>query len=93
VDLGFSTIWASNHGGRQLETAPATIDVLPSIRNAIGPNVQILLDGGIQRGTDISKAIALGADGIGVGMFTSRTGSCLVCFVAHFMDPIDYHFF
>jgi L-lactate dehydrogenase (cytochrome) len=93
VGLGFSTIWVSNHGGRQLETAPATIDVLPSIRNAVGPNVEILLDGGIQRGTDIAKAIALGADGVGVGMFTSRTGGCLVCFVAHFMDPIDYHFF
>ena len=64
---GFSTIWVSNHGGRQLETSPATIDVLPSIRDAVGPEMEILLDGGIHRGTDILKALALGADGVGVG--------------------------
>jgi isopentenyl diphosphate isomerase/L-lactate dehydrogenase-like FMN-dependent dehydrogenase len=64
---GFSAIWVSNHGGRQLETSPATIDVLPSIRDAVGPEMEILLDGGIHRGTDILKALALGADGVGVG--------------------------
>lgn len=67
LETGFSTIWVSNHGGRQLDTAPASIDVLPSIREAVGPNVEIILDGGIQRGTDIAKALALGADGVGVG--------------------------
>jgi len=67
LEVGFSTIWVSNHGARQLETSPATIDVLPSIRDAVGPNVEIILDGGVQRGTDIAKALALGADSVGVG--------------------------
>lgn len=67
VETGFSTIWVSNHGARQLETSPATIDVLPSIREAVGPDVEIILDGGVQRGTDIVKALALGADTVGVG--------------------------
>jgi isopentenyl diphosphate isomerase/L-lactate dehydrogenase-like FMN-dependent dehydrogenase len=69
IETGFSTIWISNHGGRQLETSPAPIDVLPTIRQAVGPDVEIILDGGIQRGTDIAKAISLGADGVGVGEF------------------------
>ena len=67
VDIGFSTMWVSNHGARQLETSPATIDVLPSIREAVGPDVEIIMDGGVQRGTDIAKALALGADSVGVG--------------------------
>lgn len=67
IEIGFSTIWISNHGSRQLETSPATIDVLPSIREAVGPDVEIILDGGVQRGTDIAKALALGADSVGVG--------------------------
>jgi L-lactate dehydrogenase (cytochrome) len=67
IETGFSTIWVSNHGARQLETSPATIDVLPSIREAVGPDVEIIMDGGVQRGTDIAKAIALGADSVGVG--------------------------
>jgi len=67
LSVGFSTIWVSNHGGRQLETSPATINVLPSIRKAVGSNVEIILDGGVKRGTDIAKALALGADSVGVG--------------------------
>jgi L-lactate dehydrogenase (cytochrome) len=67
VKTGFSTMWVSNHGARQLETSPATIDVLPSIREAVGPDVEIIMDGGVQRGTDIVKALALGADTVGVG--------------------------
>merc|ERR1712176_1575279 len=66
-ELGFTTMWVSNHGGGQLDTSPATIDVLPSIREAVGPETEIILDGGVQRGTDIAKALALGADGVGVG--------------------------
>lgn len=67
LDVGFSTLWVSNHGARQLETSPATIDVLPHIRDAVGPDVEIIMDGGVQRGTDIAKAIALGADSVGFG--------------------------
>ncbi|GMI14163.1 hypothetical protein TrLO_g5421 [Triparma laevis f. longispina] len=66
-ETGFTTMWVSNHGARQLETSPATIDVLPSIREAVGPDTEIILDGGVQRGTDIAKALALGADSVGVG--------------------------
>jgi len=66
-ETGFTTMWVSNHGGRQLDTSPATIDVLPSIREAVGPDTEIILDGGVQRGTDICKALALGADSVGVG--------------------------
>merc|ERR1719274_561892 len=62
---GFSV--PPNYGGRQLETAVPTIDVLPSIRAAVGKDVEIVIDGGIMRGTDIAKAIAMGADSVGVG--------------------------
>jgi isopentenyl diphosphate isomerase/L-lactate dehydrogenase-like FMN-dependent dehydrogenase len=110
VERGFDAVWVSNHGGRQLETAPATIDVLPSVRTALGGTkawvaarraadavrkqggddaavaravardapamatskrtglpIEVLLDGGVQRGTDIVKALVLGADGVGLG--------------------------
>ena len=72
AQLGFDTIWISNHGGRQLDTAPATASVLPLIREALQKaqrpsTTQIILDGGIQCGADIAKALALGADGIGIG--------------------------
>lgn len=67
VDAGADAVWISNHGGRQLDTAPATIDTLPAIRNAVSDRAQIILDGGVTRGTDIVKALALGADAVAVG--------------------------
>ena len=67
LDHGFTAIWISNHGGRQLETSVPTINVLPEIRAAVGNDVEIVIDGGIMRGTDIAKAIALGADAVGCG--------------------------
>lgn len=67
VDCGFDAVWLSNHGGRQLDGSPAAVDVLPAVRAAVGPDVEIIVDGGIQRGTDILKALALGADGVGIG--------------------------
>ena len=67
VSLGFNAVWVSNHGGRQLETSPPTIDLLPSVREAVGATVPIIVDGGIMRGTDVAKALALGADYVGVG--------------------------
>lgn len=67
VDRGASGIVVSNHGGRQLDTSPATIDVLAGIVDAVGGRCEVLLDGGIRRGTDVVKALALGARGVLVG--------------------------
>ncbi len=61
VDLGFSAVIVSNHGGRQLDQAPAPIDVLPEIVEAVDGRAEVILDGGVRRGTDILKAVALGA--------------------------------
>jgi 4-hydroxymandelate oxidase len=57
----------SNHGGRQLDTAPATLDRLPLIADAVGGQAALLLDGGVRRGTDVAKALALGAQAVGIG--------------------------
>ncbi|GGH91110.1 alpha-hydroxy acid oxidase [Arthrobacter liuii] len=61
VNEGADGIFVSNHGGRQFDSQPATIDVLPSIVEAVGGRAEIYLDGGIRRGHDIVKAVALGA--------------------------------
>ncbi|MGE3928700.1 MAG: alpha-hydroxy acid oxidase [Hyphomonadaceae bacterium] len=67
IDIGASAVWVSNHGGRQLDTAPATIDALPAIADAVRGEAEIILDGGVRRGTDIVKALALGADAVALG--------------------------
>jgi 4-hydroxymandelate oxidase len=67
VAAGAAGIIVSNHGGRQLDGAPATIDVLPAIVDAVGGAIEVLLDGGIRRGTDVIKALALGARGVLIG--------------------------
>ena len=67
VELGADAIWVSNHGGRQLDGAPAALEALPPIADAVGGRACIVLDGGVRRGTDIIKAICLGADAVGVG--------------------------
>lgn len=67
VDIGASAIVISNHGGRQLDTSPATIEMLPKIADAVGGQVELILDSGIRRGTHVLKALALGADACMVG--------------------------
>lgn len=67
VERGVDAIIVSNHGGRQLDTVPATIEALPSIACAVDGRVPVLLDGGVRRGTDVVKALALGADAVAIG--------------------------
>jgi (S)-2-hydroxy-acid oxidase len=64
---GVDAIWISNHGARQLDTTPATIEVLPEIARAVAGRVELYIDGGISRGTDALKAIALGARAVFIG--------------------------
>ncbi len=67
VDAGVTAISVSNHGGNNLDTTPATIRVLPSVVEAVGSQVEIVLDGGIRRGSDVVKALALGARAVMIG--------------------------
>lgn len=67
VDIGASGIMISNHGGRQLEAAPAPVDCLQPIRDAVGDKLELIVDGGIRRATHIIKALALGADACSIG--------------------------
>lgn len=64
VATGFDAISISNHGGRQLESSPAPVHRLVPIRDAIGSSAQVVVDGGVRRGTDVLKAIGLGADAV-----------------------------
>ena len=67
VEHGVAGVIVSNHGGRQLDTAPATVDALPGVVEAVDGRVEVFLDGGIRRGTDVLKALALGARAVAVG--------------------------
>ncbi len=67
IDYGADGIIVSNHGGRVLDGVPASIDALPAIANVVGSRIPILLDGGIRRGSDIIKALALGAQAVLIG--------------------------
>jgi L-lactate dehydrogenase (cytochrome) len=67
VEHGIDAVIVSNHGGRQLDDAPSPISVLPSIVEAVQGRAELLLDGGVRRGSDIVKAMALGANGCMVG--------------------------
>jgi L-lactate dehydrogenase (cytochrome) len=67
AEMGVTGIVVSNHGGRQLDHAPATLDLLPEIVDAVGSKVEVMLDGGISRGSDVVKALALGAKACFIG--------------------------
>jgi 4-hydroxymandelate oxidase len=67
IQIGCSGIIVSNHSGRNLDTVPATIEVLPSIVKKVNKRIPVLMDGGIRRGTDVLKAMALGASAVLVG--------------------------
>ncbi|MFD9305177.1 alpha-hydroxy acid oxidase [Streptomyces sp. NPDC060048] len=67
AECGADAVVVSNHGGRQLDGVVASIDALPAVRSAVGDRIQILLDSGVRRGTDVLKALALGADGVLIG--------------------------
>ena len=67
VEHGVDVVYVSNHGGRQLDHAQASIEVLPEVVEAVDGRAEVLMDGGIMRGTDVLKALALGASAVGVG--------------------------
>jgi pre-mycofactocin synthase len=67
VDAGVTGISVSNHGGNNLDGTPATIRALPAIADAVGGQIEVLLDGGVRRGSDVVKALALGARAVMIG--------------------------
>jgi 4-hydroxymandelate oxidase len=67
AESGLAGVVVSNHGGRQLDTAIAAIDALPDVAQAAGDRLTVLMDGGVRRGTDVVKALALGARAVLVG--------------------------
>ena len=67
VESGANAIWVSNHGGRQLDTVPATIEVLEEWVKAVEGKIEVYFDGGVRRGTDVLKALALGAQAVFIG--------------------------
>jgi isopentenyl diphosphate isomerase/L-lactate dehydrogenase-like FMN-dependent dehydrogenase len=67
VDHGIDGILVSNHGGRSTETSRATIEALPEVVKEVGGRIPVFVDGGVRRGTDVFKALALGAKAVGIG--------------------------
>ena len=67
ADIGLTAISVSNHGGNNLDGTPATIRLLPAIADAVGGQIEVLLDGGVRRGGDVVKALALGARAVLIG--------------------------
>jgi isopentenyl diphosphate isomerase/L-lactate dehydrogenase-like FMN-dependent dehydrogenase len=67
LEHGIDGILVSNHGGRATETSRATVEALPEVVAEVGNRIPVFVDGGVRRGTDVFKALALGAKGVGIG--------------------------
>ena len=67
VDHGASAVWLSNHGGRQIDTSVPVIDLLPEIREAVDPKIELIADGGVRRGSHVLKLMARGATSVAIG--------------------------
>jgi L-lactate dehydrogenase (cytochrome) len=67
VDIGATAVSVSNHGGNNLDTSPASIRALPAVVDAVGDSIDVVLDGGVRRGSDVVKAVALGARAVMIG--------------------------
>ncbi len=67
VDLGATALSVSNHGGNNLDGTPAPIRALPAVAEAVGDQIEVVLDGGVRRGSDVVKALALGAKAVMIG--------------------------
>jgi glycolate oxidase len=67
VEHGVDVIWVSNHGGRQMDHGLGSMTTLPEIVSAVNGRARIVVDGGVQRGTDVLKAVAMGADAVAIG--------------------------
>ena len=67
VDRGVDVVWASNHGGRQLDHGQGSMEFLPEIVDAVQNKAEIILDGGVLRGSDVIKALAMGANAVAIG--------------------------
>ena len=71
VEHGVDVVWVSNHGGRQLDHGQGTMEMLPEILDAAGGRAEIVVDGGVQRGSDVVKAVAMGARTVAIGKLQS----------------------
>jgi L-lactate dehydrogenase (cytochrome) len=67
VDIGATALSVSNHGGNNLDGTPASIRALPAVVDAVGSQIEVVLDGGVRRGSDVVKAVALGAKAVMIG--------------------------
>lgn len=90
VAEGVDGVWVSNHGGRQLDAAPAAIDALPLVRERLGPDATVLMDGGVRGGLDALRAIHLGADFVFAGRpFIAGVAALGTARASHALDILE----